>query len=676
MYRILTPKTTITKLPNGYVSISFPVPGTTKEIYVAGLREDKAEEIRDKLLEAYDDSGRFYIVDESIIDTEKTADCEIDNNLCFAAAGCNMLYYTGWYKMIDPDLGLLTEDDLFEKVIPEYTDTPDNLFFVSFDPTGALPLNKYKTSAWTAAFSADELPAGDYRAEAVISAAAGTREAFLCNNTAELYFTVTEEAAPFNGGNVALSINNDDASHSCNTTILYDDADPELLKAAEDCTASFAHYNEDEAPAYNMSMLFLPGNDGIPNRFTIYKEKAVTRICISLLADGRVYHLFSPEYRVPYALLSFSLTKDSTDPFSPVPYMSTGFKEGEKISFVIENKSINYDEPFTGQYYLSDAKFYGKQLSEPVDFSIEPGDEQKEFSITEWKTPLKKKTSLYLCWVKEGEIYNYNNCIPAGTLEVLPEGAKDVSELSISGIADKTHTGKEITQKVVVKDGDKELVPDTDYSLTYENNVDVGKASVIIEGAGNYTGKVTKTFAILPAASKKVTIYNVAQGLKVTWLPVEGATRYHVYRGDERIKTTSKLEITDGDVKMNLGERFTYKVVATAAGAGDSLVARTGTYYRLLPVGIRTVKNTAAGKMTVTYDKSPGSSGYVVRFGLKSDMSDAKVITVKGEDTLSRTFSGLTKGKTYYVQVRTYKIVDGIRYYSAYCTTKTVKISK
>ena len=57
-------------------------------------------------------------------------------------------------------------------------------------------------------------------------------------------------------------------------------------------------------------------------------------------------------------------------------------------------------------------------------------------------------------------------------------------------------------------------------------------------------------------------------------------------------------------------------------------------------------------------------------------MSDAKVITVKGEDTLSRTFSGLTKGKTYYVQVRTYKIVDGIRYYSAYCTTKTVKISK
>lgn len=54
----------------------------------------------------------------------------------------------------------------------------------------------------------------------------------------------------------------------------------------------------------------------------------------------------------------------------------------------------------------------------------------------------------------------------------------------------------------------------------------------------------------------------------------------------------------------------------------------------------------------------------------------AKVITVKGENTTSKTFGGLVKGKTYYVQVRTYKIENGVRYYSGYCTTKTVKITK
>ena len=181
---------------------------------------------------------------------------------------------------------------------------------------------------------------------------------------------------------------------------------------------------------------------------------------------------------------------------------------------------------------------------------------------------------------------------------------------------------------------------------------------------------------VAPAASAKVTIYNVAQGLKVTWLKVEGANRYNVYRDGKLIKTTSVLEITDGEVKYRSGEKFTYKVVATAKDLGESPLGRTGTYYRLMPVGIKSVSNPSAGQMKVTYDKSAGSSGYVVRYGLKSDMSDAKVITVKGEDTLSRTFNNLTKGKTYYVQVRTYKIDNGIRYYSGYCTTKTVKITK
>ena len=239
-----------------------------------------------------------------------------------------------------------------------------------------------------------------------------------------------------------------------------------------------------------------------------------------------------------------------------------------------------------------------------------------------------------------------------------------------------THTGKEIIPPVEVSYTGFVLEEGVHYELDYHDNTDVGYGTVTVNATGRLSGSKELIYAILPTASKKVTIYNVAQGIKVTWLPVEGATRYKVYRDGELIKTTSVLEITDGDVKYRSGEKFTYKVVATAKSVGDSLVARTGTYYRLMPVGIKTVTNSGAGKMTVTYDKSAGSSGYVVRYGLKSDMNDAKVITVKGEDTLSRTFSNLTKGKTYYVQVRTYKIDNGIRYYSGYCTTKTVKIVK
>ena len=108
-----------------------------------------------------------------------------------------------------------------------------------------------------------------------------------------------------------------------------------------------------------------------------------------------------------------------------------------------------------------------------------------------------------------------------------------------------------------------------------------------------------------------------------------------VYRGDTYLFTTSQLYGVDKDVtvKMNNGGKYTYKVVATyskALGAGDSPYSRTSTGYRLIPVGIKSLKNPSAGKMTVTYDKNAKGTGYVVQYWSKSDMSDAKVIAVKG----------------------------------------------
>ena len=80
--------------------------------------------------------------------------------------------------------------------------------------------------------------------------------------------------------------------------------------------------------------------------------------------------------------------------------------------------------------------------------------------------------------------------------------------------------------------------------------------------------------------------------------------------------------------------------------------------------------------MAVGYGQNDKSTGYVIRFGLKQDMSDAKVITVQGAGTLQRVLSGVIQGKTYYVQVRTYKLENGVRYYSGYCTTKSLRITR
>ena len=268
------------------------------------------------------------------------------------------------------------------------------------------------------------------------------------------------------------------------------------------------------------------------------------------------------------------------------------------------------------------------------------------------------------------------NTIKPGSARTVPKTMRPLNLVTVSGIENRVHNGEEQTLDLVVIDGDNVLTEGSDYTVSYENNINVGIATVTVTGISNYTGTISENFPILPAASSKVTCTNVASGIKVSWNKVDGATSYFVYRDDKFLFRTSALEVTDKEVKYNTGTKYTYRVIASTKDVGNSTKARTAKMFRLMPVGIKSLTNPSAGKMTVSYDKCKGCYGYVVRYGLKSDMSDANVVTVKGDNTLSRTFSGMKKGKTYYVQVRTYMLEYGVRYYSGYCTTKTIKISK
>ncbi len=59
-----------------------------------------------------------------------------------------------------------------------------------------------------------------------------------------------------------------------------------------------------------------------------------------------------------------------------------------------------------------------------------------------------------------------------------------------------SYTGSEIKPAVTVKDGRKTLVTGTDYTVSYENNVNPGTATVKITGTNNYTGTFSKNFTI------------------------------------------------------------------------------------------------------------------------------------------------------------------------------------
>lgn len=71
-------------------------------------------------------------------------------------------------------------------------------------------------------------------------------------------------------------------------------------------------------------------------------------------------------------------------------------------------------------------------------------------------------------------------------------------KVSISETAAQTYTGVAITPEPTIKYGEVTLVKDKDYTLSYQDNVNVGTAKINVSFIGNYGGSANATFAITP----------------------------------------------------------------------------------------------------------------------------------------------------------------------------------
>lgn len=72
---------------------------------------------------------------------------------------------------------------------------------------------------------------------------------------------------------------------------------------------------------------------------------------------------------------------------------------------------------------------------------------------------------------------------------------------------------------------------------------------------------------------------------------------------------------------------------------------------------------------------SANATGYQVRYSLKKSMASAKTVTVKGYKVTSKKVKSLKSKKTYYVQVRVYKVVNGKKWFSSWSAKKFVKVA-
>ena len=86
----------------------------------------------------------------------------------------------------------------------------------------------------------------------------------------------------------------------------------------------------------------------------------------------------------------------------------------------------------------------------------------------------------------------------AGKLVITPKSI-NTQEITVTKPADSQYDGNEHKNKPTVKDGEKVLVENTDYTLSYsEDVINVGTVDVTVNGIGNYTGEFKKSYKITP----------------------------------------------------------------------------------------------------------------------------------------------------------------------------------
>lgn len=171
-----------------------------------------------------------------------------------------------------------------------------------------------------------------------------------------------------------------------------------------------------------------------------------------------------------------------------------------------------------------------------------------------------------------------------------------------------------------------------------------------------------------------------ASEITLKWDKVSGAEKYEVYirNGSKwtRLTTTSKSSYTvkkDGKKKsLKPDEEYKFRVRAVV----DSVKGKYSSSLTVETIPETTSKLTLkAGKkqLTASWSSVSGISGYEVQYSTSKKMKNAKKVSVK-KSSKKTTIKKLTKGKKYYVRLRTYKTVNGKKIYSDWSAVKNVKV--
>lgn len=247
----------------------------------------------------------------------------------------------------------------------------------------------------------------------------------------------------------------------------------------------------------------------------------------------------------------------------------------------------------------------------------------------------------------------------------------------LDAIPNQGYTGSEIKPEIAVTVNGNKLT-DSDFDVSYSDNIGIGTAKVVVTGKGNYTGALYGEFVIVPAKVSGLTFayaLSTTSSTAITWNKLDGAEGYYVFKYDESTKTYKQIaDVTDTKYvisSLNAGTSYKLAVCAYITLSDNTRLEGVKAYVNATtcPAAVTGIKNVSRTdkSLTIAWNKVFGATGYRV---YKYDAATKKYVAIKTLTGTSLEITGLGGGTEYLFKINAYKSIDGKTLWSKDATAK------
>lgn len=245
----------------------------------------------------------------------------------------------------------------------------------------------------------------------------------------------------------------------------------------------------------------------------------------------------------------------------------------------------------------------------------------------------------------------------------------DLTNVSVSAIADQKYTGNYIYAKPIVKYNGKVLTENKDYVLEFRDNIYPGTATILIKAISGVSVGYKEVHFTIYEEQKTTKQEPVTEPQPTTELqtPTEPQPTTKPQTPTEP-QESYEDEVPGENYETRAPQVFNGPQVVRREQLTNSVVIKKPSKVR-----ISRAKNLKKRKIKLTWKKAKNVSKYQVRW---CDAKSFRGYEQKTTSSTAITLRGLEKNKNYYIKIRAYKVYSVGKVYGSWSNVKKVKIKK